>query len=110
VAEQHNTAETEQPAADEEARDDATVAELQATAERHDARRDARNRWRPTFFWGSFVLFPPLRATLAAPLSHPQYQKNSDTEDQMIKKPLQQPPYPLPSFSPWTKTPSPSPL
>jgi hypothetical protein len=28
----------------------------------------------------------------------------------MIKKPLQQPPYPLPSFSPWTKTPSPSPL
>jgi hypothetical protein len=26
--------------------------------------------------------------------------KNSDTGDQMIKKPLQQPPYPLPSFSP----------
>jgi hypothetical protein len=28
----------------------------------------------------------------------------------MLKKPLQQFPYPLPSFSPWTKTPSPSPL
>jgi hypothetical protein len=41
-----------------------------------------------------------LRATLAAPLSHPQYQKNSDIGDQMLKKPLQQPPYPLPSFSP----------
>jgi hypothetical protein len=51
-----------------------------------------------------------LRATLAAPLSHPQYQKNSDIGDQMIKKPLQQSPYPLSSFSPWTKTPSPSPL
>jgi hypothetical protein len=37
-------------------------------------------------------------------------KKNSDIGDQMIKKSLQQPPYPLPSFSPWTKTPSPSPL
>jgi hypothetical protein len=49
-----------------------------------------------------------IRATLAAPLSHPQYQKNSDIGDQMIKKPLQQPHYLLPSFSLWTKTPSPS--
>jgi hypothetical protein len=39
-----------------------------------------------------------IKATLAAPLSHPQYQKNSDTGDQMLKKPLQQPPYPLPLF------------
>jgi hypothetical protein len=51
-----------------------------------------------------------VRATLAAPLSHPRYKKNSDIRDQMLKKPLQQPAYPLPSFSPWTKTPSPSPL
>jgi hypothetical protein len=29
-----------------------------------------------------------VRATLAAPLSHPQYQKNSDIGDQMLKKPL----------------------
>jgi sugar (pentulose or hexulose) kinase len=56
------------------------------------------------------MLLLDVRATLAAPLSHPQYQKNSDIGDQMIKKPLQQPPYPLPSFSPCTKTPSPSPL
>jgi hypothetical protein len=28
----------------------------------------------------------------------------------MLKNPLQQLPYPPPSFSPWTKNPSPSPL
>jgi hypothetical protein len=27
-----------------------------------------------------------LRETLAAPLTHPQYQKNSDIGDQMLKK------------------------
>jgi hypothetical protein len=51
-----------------------------------------------------------VRATLAALLSHPQYQKNSDTGGSNAKKPLQQLSYPLPSFSPWTKNPSPSPL
>jgi hypothetical protein len=49
-----------------------------------------------------------LRATFAAPFPIPN-KKNSDTGD-TPKKPLQQPPYPLPSYSPWTKTPSPSPL
>jgi hypothetical protein len=44
------------------------------------------------------------------PLSFPiPDKKNSDIGDHMLKKPLQLP-YPLPSFSPWTKTLSPSPL